>query len=52
MYLIHQHAPLGWFAVHREDVQVSSGGETRLHHSNKKFLRDPRDLKGRGSMKI
>lgn len=44
MYLINKHAPLGWFAVQWEDVQVSSGGEARLHHRKKSFLRDTCDL--------
>lgn len=48
MYLINKHAPLGWFAFQWEDVQVSSGGEARLHHRNKGLLRDACDLRTDG----
>lgn len=48
MYLINKHAPLGWFAVHREHVQVGGGGEARLHHGNKGLLGDTCDLRTRG----
>lgn len=44
MYLIYKHAPLCWFAVQWEDVQVSSGGEARLHHRNQGLLGDTCDL--------
>lgn len=52
VYLIYKHAPLGWFAVQREDVQVSSGRETRLHHGNQGLLRDTCDLGPEGQMSV
>lgn len=38
-YLIYKQAPLCWFGVQWEDVQVSSGGETWFQHSNQRILR-------------
>lgn len=44
-YLVYKQAPLGWIVVQGEDVQVSSGGEARLHHGNKRLQRDACDLR-------
>lgn len=51
-YLIYKHAPLGWFVVQREDVQVSSGGETRVHHRDQGGLRNVCDLRSNGQKSV
>lgn len=52
VYLIDKHASLGWFVVQWEDVQVSSGGETRLHHRNQGVLRNACDLKSNNQKSV
>lgn len=43
-YLIHKHTPLHWCADWRKNIQVCSGGKTRLHHGNQRVLRNPCEL--------
>lgn len=44
IYLIHKHTSLHWCALLRKNIEVCSGGKTRLHHGHQRVLRNPCEL--------